>query len=120
MPEPDRPTPVPPTLRLAGATLEPLGACLECSRRVAVAEARVADVLARLPRERWLVERYVLVGGLRVPFLVLGETGVFTLWALDQTPGWADVPVVNRAAEAVQWLLPDYPGQLSVGLCCAF
>src|SRR4051795_6375492 len=120
MPEPERPAPVAPTLRLAAATLEPLGACLECSRRVAVAEARVADALARLPRERWLVERYVLVGGQRVPFLVLGETGVFALWGLDQTPGWADLPVVNLAADAVQALLPDYPGQVHVGLCRAF
>src|SRR3954451_25153572 len=30
MPEPDRPAAAPPTLRLAAATLEPLGACLEC------------------------------------------------------------------------------------------
>jgi hypothetical protein len=120
MPEPDRPTAAPPTIRLEAAALEPLGACLECSRRVAVAEARVADALARLPRERWLVERYVLVGGLRVPFLVLGETGVFALWGLDQTPGWGDLPVVNRAGDAVQALLPDYPGQVHVGLCRAF
>ena len=68
----------------------------------------------------WLVERYVLVGGLRVPFVVLGETGVFALWGLDQTPRWADLPVVNRAAAAVQALLPDYPGQVHVGLCRAF
>ena len=114
------PAPAPPTRRLAAATLEPLGECLECSRRVAVAEARVADALARLPRERWLVERYVLVGGLRVPFVVLGETGVFALWGLDQTPGWADLPFVNRAAAAVQALLPDYPGRVHVGLCRAF
>ena len=58
--------------------------------------------------------------GQRVPFLVLGETGVFALWGLDQTPGWDDLPFVNRAAAALQALLPDYAGQVHIGLCRAF
>jgi hypothetical protein len=85
-----------------------------------VAEARVGEVLQRLPRERWLVERYVVVAGQRVPFVVLGETGVFLLWGLDQTPLWEDLPFVNRAADAVQALLPGYAGEMRVGLCRAF
>jgi hypothetical protein len=100
--------------------LRPLAERLECSRRVAVAEGRVADVLARLPRDRWLVERYVAVAGQRVPFVVLGETGVFVLWGLDQTPLWDELPFVNRAAAAVQALLPGYGGAVQIGLCRAF
>jgi hypothetical protein len=72
--------------RVSAATLEPLAACLQSSRRVAAAEASVPLVLARLAPDRWLVERYVIVAGQRVPFVVLGATGVFALWALDQTP----------------------------------
>jgi hypothetical protein len=106
--------------RLAETTLQPLADRLECSRRVAVAETRVGDALERLPRERWLVERYVAVVGQRVPFVVLGETGVFALWALDQTPLWDDLPLVNRAAAALQALLPGYAGEVHVGLCRAF
>jgi hypothetical protein len=45
---------------------------------------------------------------------------VFVLWALDQTPLWDDLPFVNRAAAAVQSLLPGYAGEVRVGLCRAF
>jgi hypothetical protein len=106
--------------RLSAATLEPLGACLESSRRVAAAEARVALVLGRLAPERWLVERYVVVAGQRVPFVVLGATGVFALWALDQTPRWDDLPFAARAQAGLQALLPGYAGPVRVGLCRAF
>jgi hypothetical protein len=110
----------PAARRLRGETLDPLGARLDRSRRLAVAEARVGEVLDRLPRDRWLVERYVLVAGQRVPFLLVGETGVFCLWAFDEAPGWEDLRFVNRAAAAVQELLPGYAGDVRVGLCRAF
>jgi hypothetical protein len=114
--------PAPPVLqrRLPGTTLQPLADCLESSRRRAVAESRVAEVLAGLARERWLVERHVVLPGQRVPFVVLGETGVFVLWGLDETPGWEDLPFVNRAAAAIQGLLPGYVGEVRIGLCRAF
>jgi hypothetical protein len=106
--------------RLPGETLEPLGRQLARSRRMAAAEARVADVLDQLPAEGWLVERYVVAGGQRVPFLLFGQTGVFAVWALDDAAGWDDLPFVNRAAEAIRELLPGYGGEVHVGLCRAF
>jgi hypothetical protein len=116
-------TPAPPggaPSTVAPDTLAPLGERLDRSRRIGLAEARVADVLDRLPRERWLVERYVMVGGHRIPFLVLGETGVFLLWALDEAPGWDDLPFVNHAAGAIADLLPGYHGPVQVAFCRAF
>jgi len=120
VPSPPAPPAPPAARRLRAETFEPLGARLERSRRIAVAEARVGEALARLPRGRWLVERYVLIAGQRIPFLVLGETGVFALWAFDEAPGWEDLASVNRAAAAVQELLPGYAGQVQIGLCRAF
>ena len=60
------------------------------------------------------------VAGQRVPFVALGETGVFALWALDEPPGWADLPFVNRAGSRLRTLLPGYSGEVHLGLCRAF
>jgi hypothetical protein len=66
--------------------LEPFGQEMNNARRLAASEARVAPVLGSLPADRWFVERYVLVAGHRVPFLILGNTGVFVLWAIPGLP----------------------------------
>ena len=50
---------------------------------------------ATLPPDRWLVERYVMFAGHRVPFLILGETGVFALWAVGGQPRWSDIPAIG-------------------------
>ena len=78
--------------RYSPETLELLGQHLDNSRRLAVVEDRLAPVVSALPRDRWLVERYVLFAGHRIPFLILGETGVFALWALGGQPRWGDMP----------------------------
>jgi hypothetical protein len=58
-------------------------------RRLGAAEARIAWELAALPEGFWLVERDVRVDGRRIPFVVIGATGVFLIcasygaWTLD-------------------------------------
>ena len=113
-------SPTPPALpraRCSPETLEPLADSLDTSHRLAVAEARVADTLATLRSDRWLVERYVLIAGHRIPFLILGQTGVFTVWALTGPPIWDELPIPGHVATHVKQALPGYTGQIHVGIC---
>jgi hypothetical protein len=71
-----------PGRRLAESPV-PLARVIDRSRRLNVAEDRVATDLAALPGESWLVERGVLVDGGRIPFLVIGPSGLFVLCASD-------------------------------------
>jgi hypothetical protein len=105
--------------RCSPETLEPLADELDASHRLAVAEARVADTLAHLPSDRWLVERYVVIAGHRIPFLILGETGVFAVWALSGPPIWDELPIPSHVAAHVTDTLPGYGGPVQVGLCRA-
>ena len=101
-------------------TLEPLAQQVDHTRRLAVAEDRVGTVLGALARDRWLIERYVLIGGRRVPFLILGETGVFVLWALSSPAQWRDPAFVHAVATDVKDRLPGYGGPVRGGICRAF
>ena len=105
--------------RCSPETLEPLSEHLDASHALALAEARVAQTLAALPSGRWLVERYALVAGHRIPFLALGETGVFTVWALGGPPTWDELPIPARVATHVERALPGYSGPVRVGICRA-
>jgi hypothetical protein len=98
-------------------TLEPLGQHLDGSRRLAVVEERLVPVLGKLPRDRWLVERYVMFAGHRIPFLILGEAGVFALWALGGQPRWSDIPAIGRMADEIRKVLPGYTGNVQTGIC---
>lgn len=98
-------------------TLEPLGQHLDGSRRIAVVEERLAPVVGALPQDRWLVERYVLFAGHRVPFLILGETGVFALWAVGGQPLWSDIPAIGGMADEVKKALPGFTGNVQTGMC---
>ena len=71
--------PEPELVRLTSETLAPLARTLDRARRLRAAEDRVAGELESLPAGFWLVERYVLVGTRRIPFLVAGATGVFVI-----------------------------------------
>ena len=101
-------------------TLEPLAQQVDHTRRLAVAEDRVGNVLGALSRDRWMVERYVLICGRRVPFLILGETGVFVLWALSSPAQWRDPAFVHEVASDVNDRLPGYRGPVRGGICRAF
>jgi hypothetical protein len=117
-PEPRRPPPVQaPGRRLSDETLAPLAQRVDRSRRLVTCEARVALKLSELPRERWAVDSYVLVGGHRVPFLVLGATGVFAIWPLDGTAHPLDPEHFADAAQVIHGLLAGYAGQVHVGIC---
>jgi hypothetical protein len=113
---------VPPMLgaRHSPETLEPLAQQVDHTRRLAVAEDRVGNVLVALARDRWLVERYVLIGGRRIPFVILGETGVFVLWALCSPAQWRDLAFVHDVAGDVKDWLPGYDGPVRGGICRAF
>ena len=103
-----------------GATLVPLGQRVDNARRLAVADARVSGVLQTLPADRWFVERYVVFAGHSVPFLVLGETGVFCVWRAPGPLRWRDLPFYDRIAARVKASLPGYGGPVHAGVCRAF
>ena len=79
----------------------------------------MAPVLANLPADRWLVERYVLIASHRVPFLLAGETGVFVLWAMAGPLQWRDLPFFDEIARYVEKALPGYAGTVQPGVCRA-
>ena len=111
------PAPANAGARCSPETLEPLGQHLDGSRRMAVVEQRLAPVVGALPQDRWLVERYVLFAGHRVPFLILGETGVFALWAVGGQPRWSDIPAIGGMADEVKKALPGFTGNVQTGMC---
>jgi hypothetical protein len=106
-----------PRARLSPEQLEPLGRDLDNSRRLAACETKVAPVLDTLPPDRWLVERYVLITSHRVPFLILGETGVFVLWAMAGPLQWRDLSFFDEVARHVEQALPGYAGTVQPGVC---
>ena len=63
------------------------------------------------------MERYVLVGGYRVPFVVLGECGVFAVFPISVRPQWGDTAYVSKLASYVKLCLPRYPGPVTAGIC---
>jgi hypothetical protein len=87
------------------------------TQRLAFAEARVERVLDTLPMGHWYVQRFTLVAGHRIPFLILGECGVFALWVVAYRPQWSDPEFVSDIAANVKRRLPAYPGPVNVGLC---
>jgi hypothetical protein len=109
-----------PGSRHSPQTLQPLAEHVDNSRRLRVAEARVGDVLAALPDDRWYVEPYVLFAGHRIPFLILGETGVFALWPLAGRAQWRELPFATEMSAHVKRALPGYPGPVHAGLCRTF
>lgn len=114
---PTVPPPEIPRARLSQEQLEPLGRDLDNSRRLAACEAKVAPVLDTLPADRWLVERYVLIASHRVPFLILGETGVFVLWAMAGPLQWRDLSFFDEIARYVENALPGYAETVQPGVC---
>jgi hypothetical protein len=114
---PSVPPPAIPGARLSPEQLEPLGQDMDNARRLAACEARVAPVLEALPADRWLVERYVLLAGHRIPFLILGETGVFVLWAIPGLPQWRELAFPDEIARRVERDLPGYGGEVQPGVC---
>ena len=112
--------PAPPAIpgaRLSPETLEPLAQCLDAARLREIAEARVAKTLTALPRDRWNVERYVVIEGHRIPFVILGETGVFAVWALGWPPMWHELAFFSQTGAHVEKRLPGYTASVRTGVC---
>jgi hypothetical protein len=110
----------PEARRLSDECLAPLARTLDSSRRLLAAEERVAAALAELPVSFWLVERNVLVGSRRIPFLALGATGVFALCPSDGAWTIDDLAVMSDVAGHVRQQLPGYAGPVLGAVCLAF
>jgi hypothetical protein len=102
------------------STVDPLGRVLDRSRRLIAAENRVARELASAPVSGWMVERYVLVGAQRIPFLVLGPGGLFTLSATDGAWTMDDLATLSQLGDELRVRLPGYRGQVHAVVCLAF
>jgi hypothetical protein len=96
----------------------PLADVLERSRRLIVAEDRVARELAGVGG--WVVERYVLLGNQRVPFVLLGPSGVFALCATDGAWSLYDLEVLSCLGDELRDGLPGYRGRVEAVVCLAF
>jgi hypothetical protein len=106
--------------RLSEDCLAPLARTLDVSRRLVVAKESVALALAGLPVEAWLVERNVLVGALRIPFLALGATGVFAICPTDGAWTADDLVLLDESAERVRDQLPGFDGPVHGAACLVF
>ena len=110
----------PEARRLSDECLAPVARTLDSSRRLLAAEERVAAALAELPVSFWLVERNVLIGSRRIPFLALGATGVFALCPSDGAWTIDDLAVMSDVAGRVRRQLPGYTGPVLGAVCLAF
>ena len=91
---------------------------LDRSRRLIAAEERVGREFARVDGS--VVERYVLVGTQRVPFVLFGPSGVFTLCATDGAWTMYDLEVLSRLGDKLRDRLPGYRGRVEAVVCLAF
>jgi len=110
----------PELVRVKAGTLAPLAGLLERGRRFGAAEDRVACELVALPEAFWLVERNVLVDGSRIPFLVMGATGVFVICASDGAWTLEDLRVMSVLGVEIRRRLPGYDGEPRAAMCLAF
>lgn len=98
-------------------TLAPAGAWLHGNRERNHACARLGEILARLDRGAWLIERDVrLSNGLTIPYVVFGPTGVFLIAG---APRWFiyELPTLHDCAVAIATELPGYPDPVHGILC---
>jgi hypothetical protein len=112
--------PEPELARLRPETLAPLAGVLDKGRRLSAAEDRVAGELDALPHSFWLVERGALVDGRRIPFLVVGATGVFLVCPSDGAWTLHDLEIMSELADEVRRRLPGYDGEPHAAVCLAF
>ena len=80
----------------------------------------MAVELAALPEGFWLVERNVQLGVRRIPFLVMGATGVFAICPTDGAWTLHDLHVLSELADRVRRQLPGYEGLVHAAVCLAF
>ena len=90
------------------------------SRRLLVAEELVSRELLRRHAPDWMVERHVLIGEHRIPFVIVGPGGVFPLCVTDGAWTQHDMKVLSLAADALGDGLPAYDGPIESVVCLAF
>ena len=112
--------PEPELARLKAETLAPLARTLDKSRRLRAAEDCIAGELEALADGFSLVERNVLVDGRRIPFLIMGATGVFLVCASDGAWTLHDLHVMSELSDQVSRQLPGYDGTPHPAVCLAF
>lgn len=117
-PGPD--VPEPELTRPSLSAVEGLGRTLDESRRLQAAEETVASDLAALPDDFWLVERNVQLGVRRIPFLVMGASGIFVICATDGAWTLHDLHVLSELGDHVRRQLPGYDGPVHAAVCLAF
>jgi hypothetical protein len=118
--EPVAESPKPELARLQFERLAPLARALDKGRRLGAAEARIADELAALPEGFWLVERNVRIDARRIPFLVIGATGVFLICASDGAWTLDDLHVMSELGDEMGKRMPGYDGEPQAAVCLAF
>jgi hypothetical protein len=110
----------PELTRLSLTSVGRLGRTLDESRRLHAAEESVAGDLAALPEGLWLVERDVQLGVRRIPFLVMGDSGIFVICATDGAWTLHDLHVLSELGDGVRRQLPDFDGSVHAAVCLAF
>jgi hypothetical protein len=115
-----REVPEPDLTRLPPTSVERLGRTLDESRRLHAAEESVAGDLAGLPEGFWLVERDIQLGVRRIPFLVMGDSGIFVICATDGAWTLHDLHVLSELGDQVSRQLPGYAGPVHAAVCLAF
>ncbi|HWK25187.1 MAG TPA: hypothetical protein VNS09_01410 [Solirubrobacter sp.] len=115
----EAPAPVGPGARDLEA-VEPLSRVFDRSRRLMVAEHAVARELAKASACDWMIERAVIIGAHRVPFVVLGPAGVFVMCATDGAWTQHDLEALSSAGDAVRGHLVGYDGPVHAVVCLAF
>lgn len=99
-------------------SVDRLADLLDRSGRLVAADERVARELASAGG--WVVERYVWIGAQRVPFVLFGPGGVFTLCATDGAWTMDDLEVLSRLGDGLRGRLPGYRGRVEAVVCLAF
>ncbi|RKQ90814.1 hypothetical protein C8N24_0629 [Solirubrobacter pauli] len=97
-----------------------LAKLLDRSRRLAAAEAHVGREFELIQRSGWMVERNVVTGAHRVPFVVLGPGGLFAICATDGAWTMQDLAALAAAGGELRATLPDYRGPVTAVVCIAF
>ena len=109
------------TARLEPATLDALGEVIGEARRRRVAGERMQRELVPVLEAGWLVERDIAIGGGgRIPWLVMGASGVFALEACDGCWTLERLAALAVRVDALGAALAGYDGPLIGAVVLAF
>ncbi|MBE2318380.1 hypothetical protein DVA67_020530 [Solirubrobacter sp. CPCC 204708] len=101
-------------------SIEHFARMLDRSRRLVAAEQRVGQELGTLRGAGWMVERNVITGAHRVPFILLGPGGLFVVCATDGAWTMHDLEALTAAGDELRAVWPHYHGPVVATICLAF